>query len=331
MARVMVTGGAGFIGSHLVDRLLYEGHRVAVIDDLSTGTVRNLQSAQQNYGRLLDIQQLSILSDAFDSAVARFSPDVVMHLAAQMDVRHSVADPVYDAAVNVVGTVCVLEACRHHDVEKIVFATSGGCIYGEPPQESLPIAETYPGRAHSPYGAAKRAAEEYLITFSLLYGLRWTSLALGNVVGTRQDPAGEAGVVAIFGGLMLEDQAVTIYGDGKQTRDFVYVDDVADAFLLAMERGDGFRINIGSGQQTSINKLFLHIAAMTAYERQPRYAPERPGELQHIALDCALAQRELGWVASTTLHRALEKTVVWLAESHAAAAVPGTPPGFGGR
>jgi UDP-glucose 4-epimerase len=310
--RLLVTGGAGFIGSTLVDRLLVDGHEVTVVDDLSTGRLHNLQQARRNPDLSLTFHRLDIISDAMDRIFARSRPEIVFHLAAQIDVRRSVADPVRDAMVNVVGTVRVLEAARRHDVDKVVFTTSGGCIYGEPDLDEVPISEDYPGHPHSPYGAGKRGVEEYLHTYEALYGLRWTSLALANVYGPRQDPAGEAGVVSIFGGRMLAGQPATIYGDGGQTRDFVFVDDVVHAYVLAMRAGDGQRFNIGTGEATSVSELFGSLARVTDYGQPPVHAPERTGELRHIALDARLAARELGWKPWTTLEEGLQATVDWL-------------------
>lgn len=310
--RVLVTGGAGFIGSNLVDRLLDDGHDVTVFDDLSTGKLANLSEARQRSDVPLDFVRIDITSDAVAPAFAKARPDVVLHLAAQMDVRRSVADPVHDAMVNVIGTVNLLEAARRHDVTKFVHTSSGGCIYGEPPEHDLPIAEDYPGHPHSPYGASKRGVEEYLHTYQALYGLRWTSLALANVYGPRQDPAGEAGVVSIFGGRMLADEPLTIFGDGEQTRDFVAVDDVVDAFVRAIEDGDGMRCNIGTQRQTSVNELFSVLADLTGYEQAPRYEPERPGELRHSALDISVARRALGWQPQLGLEAGLSRVVDWM-------------------
>ncbi|MDP8969394.1 MAG: SDR family NAD(P)-dependent oxidoreductase [Actinomycetota bacterium] len=312
MTRVLVTGGAGFIGSTLVDRLLAEGHEVTVVDDLSTGKLANLAQARRDPQLPLSFQRLDVTSDALERVVAKARPQVVLHLAAQIDVRRSVADPVHDAMVNVVGTVQLLEACRRHGTAKIVLATSGGCIYGEPEAGELPVAEDHGGHPASPYGASKRGVEEYLHAYAALYGLRWTSLALGNVFGPRQDPLGEAGVVSIFAGRMLADQPVAIYGDGEQTRDFVFVDDVVHAFVLAMERADGLRLNIGTGERTSVNRLFDELAAITGYARPAVYSPPRPGELRDIALDARLASGELGWKPWTSLRDGLEATVGWL-------------------
>lgn len=308
---VLVTGGAGFIGSNLVDRLLAEGRRVLVADDLSTGRITNLAEARNATTGQFEFQRLDLTKGALEPFVAKHRPDAILHLAAQMNVRVSVEQPLHDANVNVMGTIEVLEAARKHGVGKVVFATSGGCIYGEPSEDELPVDEQRPGHAHSPYGASKRCGEEYLRTYRSLYGVEWTSLALSNVYGPRQDPAGEAGVVAIFTERMLAGQPVVIYGDGEQTRDFVYVDDVVHAFVLAMDRGDGERFNIGTSERTSVNQLFRALAAATGYEREPTYAPERPGELRHNSLDPRKAARELGWKPWTTLEEGLATTLAW--------------------
>lgn len=310
---VLVTGGAGFIGSNLVDRLLAEERRVVVADDLSTGQLANLAEARRTSPGRFEFQRLELTSGALDALVARHRPEVILHLAAQMNVRRSVEDPFHDARVNVLGTLAVLEAARRHGVRKVVFATSGGCIYGEPGLDELPVGEGLgPGAtAHSPYGASKRAAEEYLRTYEALYGVEWTSLALSNVYGPRQDPAGEAGVVAIFTERMLAGQPCMIFGDGEQSRDFVYVDDVVHAFVLAMDRGAGERFNIGTAERTTVNQLFRALAAGTGYDREPVYAPERPGELRHNAVDIRKAADGLGWKPWTTLEEGLAETLRW--------------------
>lgn len=312
---ILVTGGAGFIGSTLVDRLLAEGRDVVAVDDLSTGQLANLDAARRSPEGRFEFQRLDIVTGALDPLVQRHRPEVVLHLAAQMNVRRSVDDPVRDAMVNVVGTINVLEAARRHGVRKVVLATSGGCIYGEPDEADLPVAEEHPGPAHSPYGAAKRSAEEYVAAYGELYDLAWTSLALTNVYGPRQDPAGEAGVVAILMEQMLQGRPCTIYGDGTQTRDFVYVDDVVHAFVLAMDRGDGRRFNIGTSERTSVEHLFRALAAATGYAREPVRAPARPGELLHNAVDHRRAAAELGWKPWTTLEEGLATTLEWTAAS----------------
>ncbi|MFN2558016.1 MAG: NAD-dependent epimerase/dehydratase family protein [Nitriliruptorales bacterium] len=308
-ATVLVTGGAGFIGSHLTDRLLLEGYRVVVIDDLSTGKLDNLAAARTSAPGRFEFHRLDLLDRRFDDVVAKHLPEVICHLAAQMNVRASVVDPFHDARVNVLGTLAVLEAARRHGVPKVVFTTSGGCIYGEPAEHELPVREDRSGHAHSPYGASKRCGEEYLRTYRSLYGIEWTSLALANVYGPRQDPLGEAGVVAIFAERMLAGLPVVIYGDGEQTRDFVYVDDVVQAFMLAIERGANERFNIGTGERTSVNALYRALAATTGYVAAPVYAPERAGELRHNSLDISKAADLLGWEPWTTLGEGLASTL----------------------
>jgi len=309
MPRALVTGGAGFIGSNLVDRLLAEDWEVTVVDDLSSGKRENLRAAEN---LPVNLEQVDITSEHLEATVAAARPEIVLHLAAQIDVRRSVADPLHDAAVNVLGTVRLLEACRKAEVGKVVFTTSGGCIYGEPSRDELPISETYEGHPHSPYGASKRGVEEYLYTYEALYGLRWTSLALANVYGPRQDPTGEAGVVSIFGGRLLEDRPITIFGDGEQTRDFVFVSDVVDAFMRAIEAGDGLRCNIGTGAETSVNELYQLLAELAGSSRAAEHAPSRAGELAHIALDVSRAAEALGWKPRWTLRDGLAQTLDWL-------------------
>lgn len=308
----LVTGGAGFIGSHLVDRLLADGHRVTVVDDLSTGALDNLEEAEAAAGDRLAVHVTDVATPALADLVAADPPEVAFHLAAQISVRRSVADPVGDATANIVGTVNLLEAARRHGVGKVVNTTSGGCVYGEPAWADLPVAEAHPGTPHSPYGASKMAAEGYLQTFESLHGLRWTSLALGNVYGPRQDPAGEAGVVSIFAGAMVGDEEVVVYGDGHQTRDFVYVGDVVNAYLAAAGGADGLRVNVGTGVATSVSGLFARLAALTGYPHPPRHSSPRLGELAHIALDCARAEVELGWKPQTPLDEGLAAVVDWV-------------------
>ena len=312
MTAVLVTGGAGFIGSHLVDRLLVDGHLVTVLDDLSRGRMDNLSHARRAPDRHLRFQRCDLVDDALAPLVIHAKPEVVFHLASQIDVRASVEDPRADATINVLGTIQLLEACRLAGTRKVVFASSGGSLYGEPPPEALPVSEDYPGHPVSPYGASKRAVEEYLHVYSALYGLDWTTLAFSNVYGPRQDPRGEAGVISIFGARMLAGHGVTIYGDGNQTRDFVFVDDVVHAFVLAMDRGSRLRCNIGSGRQTSVNDLFAELVQLTGYDQQPYHAPERPGELRRIALDAGRARQALDWEAWTDLPRGLASTLEWL-------------------
>jgi UDP-glucose 4-epimerase len=312
MTSVLVTGGAGFIGSHLVDRLVLAGHDVLVLDDLSGGRMDNLDQARRTPERHLRFQRCDLVDPSAAPLIIHARPDVVFHLAAQLDVRRSVEDPVRDATINILGTIQLLEACRAAGTRKIVFASSGGTIYGEPPAAALPVGEDHDGHPRSPYGASKRAVEEYLHVYDALYGLDWTSLALGNVYGPRQDPRGEAGVVSIFGARMLAGHGVTIYGDGTQTRDFVYIDDVVQALMQAMQRGSRLRCNIGTGRPVSVQQLFAELAELTGYDQEPYHAPARAGELAHIALDVRRAGRALDWRPWTELREGLAGTLDWL-------------------
>jgi UDP-glucose 4-epimerase len=312
MTSVLVTGGAGFIGSHLVDRLVLDGHHVTVLDDLSAGRMSNLAEARRAPDRHLRFQRCDLVDDAVAPLVIHAKPDVVFHMAAHVDIRRSVEDPVADATRNVLGTIQLLEACRLAGVRKIVYANSGGAMYGDAPTSALPVSEAYDGHPVSPYGASKRAVEEYLHAYHALYGLDWTSLALANVYGPRQDPRGEAAVIPIFATRMLAGHVATIYGDGSQTRDFVFVDDAVEAFVLAMHAGSQLRCNVGSGRETSINDLYRMLVDLTGYDQEPYYAPERPGELSRIALDTTRADMELGWRPWTDLQRGLAATLEWL-------------------
>jgi UDP-glucose 4-epimerase len=299
--RTLVTGGAGFIGSTLVDRLLVEGHEVDVIDDFSTGSLSNLSDARGSAGRALTIHHLDITAPAVIELMARRRPELVFHLAAQADVRVSVARPAFDAEVNIVGSLNVLEGARQAETERVVFAASGGTLYGEPSAEDLPVREAHPHQPLSPYGVAKKAVLDYLVAYRELHALEFSALALANVYGPRQDPHGEAGVVAIFAQRLLAGEPVTVFGDGEQTRDFVYVDDVVDAFVRAATRGGGLICNIGTGQETSVNQLFRTMAEQAGVDATPVVSPLRPGELLRSSLDIERAAIQLGWRPWTTL------------------------------
>jgi UDP-glucose 4-epimerase len=308
--RTLVTGGAGFIGSTLVDRLLAEGHAVDVIDDLSSGSLANLADARANPEHDYSFHRLDIRSEATTGLIAHRRPEVIFHLAAQADVRVSVERPAFDAAVNIIGTVNVLEGARRAGTRKVVFAASGGTLYGE--TGKLPLRESAPQRPVSPYGVSKKAGIDYLLSYRELHGIEVTSLALANVYGPRQDPHGEAGVVAIFAGQLLTGQPSTIFGDGEQTRDFVYVDDVVDAFSRAASRGDGLLINIGTGIETSVNELFSVMAELAGSGQPPRRAGGRPGELRRSALDPGRAAVQLGWKPWTALEDGASQVLRWL-------------------
>jgi len=298
--RALVTGGAGFIGSTLVDRLLAEGHAVDVVDDLSTGAIGNLTDARASGGDFR-FHQLDVRAPEIVELMARRAPEVVFHLAAQTSVAVSVRMPVVDADVNVIGTVQVLEGARAARSRKVVYAASGGTLYGEAGPGEIPIAESHPHAPRSPYGVSKRAAGDYVRAYSDLYGIEQTALALANVYGPRQDPHGEAGVVAIFATNLVEGRESTIDGDGSQTRDFVYVDDVVDAFSRAAERAAGMLVNVGTGVQTSVAELFSTMASVHGDGPVARHGPARPGDVRHSALDPTRAAIHLGWSPWTPL------------------------------
>jgi len=308
--KALVTGGAGFIGSTLVDRLLADGHEVVVVDDLSSGADANLDAARQAGDRLV-VHVKDIRDPATSEIVAASGAEVVYHLAAQADVRVSVAQPALDASINVIGLLRVLEGAREGAVRKVVFASSGGTIYGEPDPSVLPVDESQPELPIAPYGVAKKVGTDYLRAYRAVHGVDWTSLALANVYGPRQDPHGEAGVVAIFAGLLLSGSPCTIFGDGEATRDYVYVDDVVDAFARAAAAGSENLYNIGTGQETSVNALYAAMAANEAVTDPPIYAAARPGELDRSCLDAAKARRELGWSPQVTLEDGVKAVLDW--------------------
>ncbi len=302
--RALVTGGAGFIGSTLVDRLLAEGHVVDVVDDLSTGSLVNLAEARGT-GAALTVHQLDIREPALVELMVRQRPEVVFHLAAQADVRDSVARPGNDAAINILGSLMVLEGARAAGTRRVVFAASGGTLYGEPAPEDLPVRESHPQHPLSPYGVSKKAVIDYLVAYRALHSLEFAALALGNVYGPRQDPHGEAGVVAIFAERLRRGAPVTIYGDGTQTRDFVFVDDVVDAFVRASSKGGGLVCNIGTGNEVSVNEVFCALAGVAGRDLPPVFAPPRPGELRRSCLDITRATIQLGWRPWTALEDGL--------------------------
>ena len=310
--RTMVTGGAGFIGSALVDRLLAEGHEVDVVDDLSRGSLVHLADARATGGRALTIHQLDVRLQEATELIARRRPSVIFHLAAQIDVRVSVADPVLDAEVNIVGSLRVLEGARAAGTDRVVVAASGGTLYGEPDPADLPVRESHPHRPLSPYGVSKKAVVDYLVAYRELHALEFCALALGNVYGPRQDPHGEAGVVAIFADALAAGRPVTVFGDGEQTRDYVFVDDVVDALARAATKGGGLVCNVATGKETSVNELLRTMAETAGVEPEVRHAPARAGELRRSALDPTRAAIHLGWRPWTTL---LEGTAAVVAEA----------------
>jgi UDP-glucose 4-epimerase len=306
--KALVTGGAGFIGSNLVDALLARGDAVTVVDNLSTGRRTNLDQALAAGAELaeLDIREAAALAEL----VARERPEVVFHLAAQIDVRKSIEDPAFDASINVGGTANLLEAARAAGSPRIVFVSTGGAIYGEGEGQRLPLDESTPIAPLSAYGQSKFAAEGYLALYERLYGLSGVSLRLGNVYGPRQDPLGEAGVIAIFCGRLRAGERPTVFGDGTQTRDYIYVGDVVAAALAAAASEFSGPINIGSGIETDVMELARLLSEIGGVDDfEPELAPPRAGEVQRISLDASRAERELGWRAKTSIEAGLRQTL----------------------
>ena len=303
--KTLVTGGAGFIGSNLVDALVDRGDEVTVLDNLSTGRRQNLDRAIGNGAELveLDVRDAEAVADA----VGRAQPEVVFHLAAQIDVRKSVADPANDSRVNVEGTINVLNAAHEHGVRRVVNTSTGGAIYGE--GQIIPAPEEHPVAPESPYGLSKFCAENYCALFTRLHGLSTISLRYGNVYGPRQDPLGEAGVIAIFCGKLLEGGRPKIFGDGKQTRDYVFVGDVVDANLRAAGSDATGAFNVGRGVQTSVLDIVDVLAGQSDNGFEADHAPARTGEVQHIALDPSRTKAELGWEAQVDLEQGLARTL----------------------
>lgn len=314
---VLVTGAAGFIGSNLVARLLEEGHRVVAVDDLSTGRLTNLSLARAPHltGRL-QFDHIDVTSDAFDALVARMRPSIIFHLAAQVDVRVSVDRPLEDARLNVLGTIHVLEAARRHGVRRVVYAASIAG-YGDPPADQLPIDEQVTTPPLSPYGVSKRAAGDYVLAYGATHDMEGVVLTLANVYGPHQSTSGEGGVVAIFAGRMLEGAPCTIFGDGEQTRDFVFVDDVVDAFVRAgsVPAAAGERMLIGTGIATTVDQLYTECATATGYDLPPVRGPERAGEVRHSVVDASRARAVLGWQPWTSVVDGVRATVAWAEES----------------
>ena len=304
--RTLVTGAAGFIGSTLVDRLLADRHSVVGVDDLSSGRSENLGPAERSAD--FEFVKADIVDADLIGLLADTRPEVIFHLAAQISVRHSVDDPPFDASVNVVGTVRLAEAARRAGVRKVVHTSSGGSIYGTPP--SYPTNEDTPIDPTSPYAASKVAGEVYLNTFRNLYGMECSHIAPANVYGPRQDPHGEAGVVAIFSQALLAGRPTKIFGDGTDTRDYVFIDDVVDAFVQASgEAGGGQRFNIGTEVETSVRQLHTAIASAIGAPDDPEFHPPRLGDLQRSCLDISRAESVLGWRPTVKLDNGVARTV----------------------
>lgn len=302
--KILVTGGAGFIASNIVDAYVDAGHEVAVLDNLTTGKKENLNPQVKFYE--VDIRNKEKLSPA----VAEFSPEIINHHAAQIDVRKSVEDPVYNAEVNELGTLNLLDAAVKAKVQKIIFSSTGGALYGEVAKKSG-ADENHPMEPISPYAITKRSAELYLHACHANNGLNYTVLRYGNVYGPRQDPLGEAGVIAIFCGKLINGEPSTIYGDGNQLRDYVYVEDIAEVNLLVLDKGNNQIFNIGTGKGTSVNELFDILRAIKKSDQKATYAPPRAGELFRSVLNAKKIKKELGWKAKTSIEKGLKLTFKW--------------------
>jgi len=298
--RILVTGGAGFIGSHVADRYIELGHEVAVLDDLSSGKRENVNPRAKLF-------RMSLLDERLAGAFDEFRPEAVSHHAAQVNVRRSVDAPELDTTVNVVGSVRLFQAAAAHGCGKVIYASSGGACYGDPPK--LPAREDTPVRPLCPYGVSKYAAEKYLQLYGALNGLRFTVLRYANVYGPRQDSHGEAGVVAIFSELLLEGKAPTIFGDGTKTRDYVFVSDIVQANVLALDRGDGGVYNVGAGREVSDDEIFAAVRDAVGVKIEPVHSEFRAGEVRRIALDASRIRDEFGWRPRVALEQGVPKAV----------------------
>lgn len=299
MACIVVTGGAGFIGSHITDRFIQEGHRVIVIDNLSTGFEKNINPKARFY-------KVDINSSVIDKIFEKEKPTVLCHHAAQVDVRKSVDDPIFDAEVNILGSLNLFNSCVRHKVKKVIFASTGGAIYGE--QDYFPANETHLTKPISPYGIAKLSIESYLYFYNQLYNLNYICLRYANVYGPRQNPWGEAGVVAIFARKMLNKEKTIINGNGKQTRDFVYVGDVVRANLLALKYPKSDIFNIGTKTETDVNTIFQLLKAQTKSSQKELHAPAKPGEQKRSVLDFSKAKKKLKWKPEMNLKMGIAET-----------------------
>ena len=311
---VLVTGGAGFIGSHVADRLVAEGCRVHVLDDLSGGVEANVPEGAV-------FHRMDVRSDEVPALFERERFAALCHLAAQMDVRRSVADPAFDADVNVLGLLNLMEAGRQNGLEKVAFASTGGAIYGEPDpavNDGGPQPESHPTRPMSPYGITKLVSEHYLRFYEQTHGVAYAALRFGNVYGPRQNPHGEAGVVAIFAERLLRGEPVTINGEGTQTRDYVYVDDVVRAFVAALAKEASGVYNVGTGVETDVNALFRHINRHAGAGAEETHGPAKPGEQRRSVLDVSHTGRALGWRPEVDVATGLERTVDWFRQREAA-------------
>jgi UDP-glucose 4-epimerase len=298
--KILVTGGAGFIGSHVADAYINAGHLVTIIDDLSTGRKENVNPKAK-------FIQLDLRSEMLRGVFREEKFDIVNHLAAQMDIRKSVEDPIYDASINIIGSVNLLGKCQEYGVRKFIFSSTGGAVYGE--QDYFPADEQHPNRPLSPYGISKLTIEKYLYYYHVVYGLPYVALRYANVYGPRQNPRGEAGVIAIFTTKMLAGELPVINGDGKQTRDYVFVDDVVNANVRALQHDKTDIFNIGTGIETTVNEVFKLLNESTGAHCNEQHGPAKKGEQQRSVLETAKARKELGWAPQVNLNRGLERTV----------------------
>ncbi|HEV2012432.1 MAG TPA: NAD-dependent epimerase/dehydratase family protein [Candidatus Dormibacteraeota bacterium] len=314
---MLLTGGAGFIGSHLGDRLLSDGHEVVIVDDLSAGHVEQVPARARFY-------QMDLRSPWLDELFRIERPEAVVHVAAQASVRRSVDDPGFDAGVNVLGTVALLQASVRHGIRRFLFASTGGALYGD--ADVIPTPEDYPTLPVSPYGASKLAAEVYLRTFHALHRLSYAALRYANVYGPRQDPHGEAGVVAIFARRLLDGETARINGDGKQTRDFVYVGDVAEANARALTSDAVGSFNVGTGVETDINTIFQVLKRLSGSNQAEEHGPPLPGEQRRSVIDARKIEKVMGWHPQTSLEAGLDATVRYFREASSAPAAAPAPP-----
>lgn len=312
--KILVTGGAGFIASHVSEGYLRAGHAVAIVDDLSTGKRENVPAAAKFYHcDITDVQ-------ALEKIVAVERPEIINHHAAQMDVRRSVREPLFDAKVNIIGGLGLLELAVKYGVHKFLYASTGGASYGQ--VESVPVNETHVTAPICHYGVSKVTLERYLFLYKHLYGLQYTVMRYPNVYGPRQNPCGEAGVVAIFALQMLQGDQPTIFGDGSKTRDYVYIEDIVNANLMLLKSGDGETLNLGWGEAVSDYRIFEQVRASTGYSGNPKYAPVRRGEVDHIALDGGRARAIVGWAPKISLEEGVTRTVNFIRQSDACTANP---------
>jgi UDP-glucose 4-epimerase len=306
--RVLATGGAGFIGSHVVDRLLADGHHVDVVDNFSTGRPEFVNAKARSHS-------CDIRSAQLDDVFATAEPEAVVHVAAQAAVARSTTDPLTDASVNVLGTIALLAACRRRKVRRVVYLSTGGAAYGD--TDVIPTSEDHPVRPTSPYGVSKVAAESYLACWQGIVGTSTLSLRLANVYGPRQNPLGEAGVIAIFAHRLLRGEPCVVHWDGEQTRDYVYVEDVADAVSRALDRPEAQgMLNVGTGIEVSVNELYRRLAALAGVTRPPERGPRREGDWRRGALDATRAQEALGWKPLTALDAGLAQTMAYFKTAH---------------